>query len=102
MDDKVARDVAVQIPGGEGWGKTAYERRRGRKCDIPTEIRGEKVWYKELKTKAEHRDKLETEWKERLRLGQSRSSNEIYIGTREGVVRVWAIRKKPEAEQTEP
>ena len=29
----------------------------------------------------------------------ARSSNEIYIGTREGVVRAWAIRKKPEAEQ---
>ena len=36
-------------------GKTAYERRRGRRCDVPTEILGEKVWYKELKTKTEHR-----------------------------------------------
>ena len=43
-------------------GKTAYERRRrrGRKCDIPTEILGEKVWYKELGTKTDYRDKLET------------------------------------------
>ena len=80
-------------------GKTAYEKRRGRKCDIPTEILGEKVWYKELKTKTEHRDKLETEWKQGLWLGHPRSSNEIYIGTREGVVRAWAIRKKPDAEQ---
>ena len=40
-------------------GKTAYERRRGRKCDIPTEILGEKFWYKELKTKT-----AETNWKQ--------------------------------------
>ena len=80
-------------------GKTAFERRRGRRCDIPTEILGEKVWYRELSTKTERKDKLETQWKEGLWLGHSRNSNEIYIGTRGGVVRAWAIRKKPEQEQ---
>ena len=80
-------------------GKTAYEGRRGRKCDVPTEKLGGKVWYKELKSKTEHRDKLEPEWKEGLWLGHARTFNEIYMGTRNGVVRAWGIRKKPEAEQ---
>ena len=40
-------------------GKTAFERRRGRRCDIPTEILGEKVWYIELSTKTERKDKLD-------------------------------------------
>ena len=80
-------------------GKTAFERRRGRRCDIPTEILVEKVWYRELRTRTERKDKLETEWKEGLWLGHSRNSNEIYIGTRSVVVRAWAIRKKPDSEQ---
>ena len=74
-------------------GKTAFERRRGRRGDIPTEIPGETVWYKELRIKTERKDKLETEWKEGLWLGHSRNCNEIYIGTRGEVVRAWAIRK---------
>ena len=52
-----------------------------------------------MRTKTERKDKLETEWKEGLWLGHSRNSNEIYIGTKGGVVRAWAIRKKPEGEQ---
>ena len=79
--------------------KTAYERRRGRRCEIPTEVFGEKVWYKELKAKSEKKHNMETDWKEGLWLGHARSSNEILIGTREGVIRAWAIRKKPASEQ---
>ena len=75
-------------------GKTAFERRRGRACNIPTERFGEKVWYKELHGKKE-KHKMESDWKEGLWLGHSRNSNEILIGTREGVVRAWAIRKSP-------
>ena len=80
-------------------GKTAFQRRRGRKCEIPTEKMGEKVWYKELKGKDDTKGKFETDWKEGLWLGHARSSNEIVIGTREGVVRAWAIRKMPREEQ---
>ena len=80
-------------------GKTAYERRRGRRCNIPTERFGEKVWYKELHGKADNKHKMETDWREGLWLGHSRNSNEILVGTREGVVRAWAIRKKPYEEQ---
>ena len=76
-------------------GRTAYERRRGRRCNVPTERFGEKVWYKELKGKSETAGKIESGWREGLWLGHARSSNEIFVGTREGVVRAWAIRKKP-------
>ena len=61
---------------------------------MTTELFGEKVWFKELKTKAEQKDKAETEWFEGLWLGHARSSNETLIGTRQGVVRAWAIRKQ--------
>ena len=80
-------------------GRTAYERRRGRRCNVPTERFGEKVWYKELKGKSETAGKIESGWREGLWLGHARSSNEIFVGTREGVVRAWAIRKKPYEEQ---
>ena len=79
--------------------KTAYERRRGRKCKIPVEMFGEKVWYKELKGKNGAQNKLETDWHEGAWLGHARSSNEVLIGTLQGVVRAWAIKLKPEDEK---
>ena len=42
-------------------GKTAYERRRGRSCAIPTERFGEKVWYKELHGKGDKQCKMDTD-----------------------------------------
>ena len=56
------------------------------------------MWYKELHGKKE-KHKMESDWKEGLWLGHSRNSNEVLIGTREGVVRAWAIRKKPYGDQ---
>jgi len=80
-------------------GKTPHERRRGQRCNIPTERFGEKVWYKELHGKSDAQKKMESDWREGLWLGHARNSNEILIGTREGVVRAWAIRKKPYQDQ---
>ena len=77
-------------------GKTAYERRRGRKCNIQTEKFGEKVWYKELKSKTEKQHKLDPLWKTGVWLGHASSSNEVIVGTRDGVVKAWAIRRYPE------
>ena len=53
----------------------------------------------ELTNKSERIAKLETELKEGVLLGHARSSNEILIGTREGVVRALAIKKMPVREQ---
>ena len=77
-------------------GLTAYERRRGRKCRILVVAFGEKVWYKEIRLSKERANKLESEWREGLWLGHSRRSNEAIIGTREGVVRAYAVKRMDE------
>ena len=59
----------------------------------------EKVWYKEMRDNKRHEAKLESEWKEGLWLGHQRSSNEMVIGTTEGVVKAYAIRRKPDDEK---
>jgi hypothetical protein len=80
-------------------GKTPFEKRRGRKCEIKTEKFGEMVWYKELRSKTEKQNKMEAAWEEGLWLGHTKNSNEVLIGTRSGVVRAFAVRKKPAEEQ---
>ena len=80
-------------------GKTAYERRRGRKCEVHTERFGESVWYRELKTKVEKQDKADSNWHRGLWLGHASNSNESIVGTKDGVVKAWAIRRMPVGEQ---
>ena len=80
-------------------GKTAYERRRGRRCQIPCVPFGEKVWYKELRENKRQEHKMESEWAEGIWLGHNRSSNEIIVGTRKGAVRAYAIRRKLEEDR---
>ena len=75
-------------------GRTAYERRRGRACRIPVALLGEKVWYKQIRDQKERKDKLESEWKEGIWLGHSRNTNETIIGTKEGVIRAYAIKRQ--------
>ena len=75
-------------------GRTGYERRRGRKCKIPVVAFGEKVWYREARDTKERKDKFCSEWREGLWLGHARNSNEIIVGTTEGVVRAYAIKRQ--------
>ena len=63
---------------------------------------GEKVWYKEIRPGKERANKLESEWREGLWLGHSRRSNEAIIGTREGVVRAYAVKRMDEGRQVSP
>ena len=77
-------------------GRTGYERRRGRKCKLPDIPLGEKVWYKQIRDGKERKDKFSSEWKEGLWLGHARGSNDTLIGTREGVVRAYAVRRREE------
>ena len=77
-------------------GLTAYETRRGRKCRILVVAFGEKVWYKEIRPGTKRANKLESEWREELWLGHSPRSNEAIIGTREGVVRAYAVKRMDE------
>ena len=76
-------------------GKTGYERRRGRPCNIPVVRCGEKVLYRELK-KDHAPGKLEVRMHEGIWLGHARISNEILIGTKAGVVRAFDVRLLPE------
>ena len=77
-------------------GKTAYERQRGRKCKQEVVPFGEKVYYRKLDQDGK---KLESDWEQGVWLGHARVSNEVLIGTRNGVVRAWAIKRVPEEER---
>ena len=77
-------------------GLTACERRRGRKCRIPVVAFGEKMWYTVIMPGKERANKLEGEWREGHWLGHSRRSNEAIIGTHEGVVRAYAVKRMDE------
>ena len=74
-------------------GLTPFERRRGRKCRVPVVKFGEKVWYRAIRDHKERRDKLESEWHQGIWLGHSRCSNEQIIGTREGTVRAYSMKR---------
>jgi len=74
-------------------GKTAYEEQKGRKCKIEVVPLGEKVFYKQLKDSGEKKNILASNFEEGVWLGHSRQSNEVLIGTREGVVRAWATKR---------
>ena len=77
-------------------GKTPYERRKNRRCRIEVVPFGEKVWYKQIREGKDRKDKFESEQKEGVWLGHSRTSNEVLIGTKEGVVRTCTITRQPE------
>ena len=47
----------------------------------------------------EARAKLESEWKQGLWLGHTRASNEAWIGTKDGVIRTYNIKRLPEGER---
>jgi len=83
-------------------GLTAYERRRGRKCKVPVAKFAEKVWYKKMRDSKERKDKFESEWEEGIWLGHGRASNEVLIGTLNGVVRAFTVQRKPEDERWSP
>ena len=72
-------------------GLTPYERRRGRRCRIPMVPFGEKVYYKETRGTKDRVNKFDSEWKEGVWLGPARGSNEIIVGTGQGVVRAFSV-----------
>ena len=78
-------------------GKTAYERQRGCKCIQEVVPFGEKVHYRKLE--GENKNKLESQWEAGIWLGHARGSNEILIGTDQGVVRAWAVKRMPAEER---
>ena len=80
-------------------GKTAYERQTGKKCKMEVVPFGEKVMYKRLDDKGDKNNKLESNWEDGIWLGHARRSNEVIIGTKEGAVRAWAVRRRAEGDR---
>ena len=80
-------------------GRTAYQRQKGRTCQIEVVPFGEKVLYKKLKKEEERKRAVESDWETGVWLGHSRASSEVLIGTKDGVVRAWAVKRLPEGEQ---
>ena len=77
-------------------GRTPYERRRGRRCNIPAVAFGERVHYKELREFKRRKNKFETEWRQGVWLGHARSSNDHIIGTTGGAIKAYAIKRQGE------
>ena len=77
-------------------GRTAYERLKGRRCRIPICSFGERVLYKELHSKGrDRRNKAVCDWKYGVYLGLAFRSNSAIIGTRDGVIRAYAVKRRP-------
>ena len=80
-------------------GKTPYERQKSRKCVLEVVPVGEFVRYKQLGETSQERKSLESSWVEGVWLGHARGSSEALVGTKDGVVRAWTIRRMPEGER---
>ena len=76
-------------------GKTAYER-QGRKCRMDVMPFGETVLYRKLEETGDRKRILESKWAEGIWLGHARKSNEVMIGTANGVIRAWSVRRMPD------
>ena len=80
-------------------GRTASERRRGRRCKVPAVPFGETVFYRQVREGKAQKDKGETEISEGIWLGHADRSNEMLIGTDAGVIRVFDVIRKPKEER---
>ena len=75
-------------------GKTGWERRRRERYRIPICLFGEQVRHEEIRNSKNKKDHIETEERESIGLGHARSSNEVYIGTPNGVVRAYTVKRQ--------
>ena len=80
-------------------GKTAYQRIKGRACSRPMAEFGESVWYKQLQTQDDRHADMEPRWEEGIWLGMNPRTNEVLIGTPNGVTRARSIRRRAMNEQ---
>ena len=74
-------------------GKTCYEMLKNRRCDMNICACGEMVMYKELHPAETQRDKSALDWKHGVYLGGVMRSNESVVGTDQGVVKAFAIKR---------
>ena len=71
---------------------TAYRRLKGREFAKSVTEFGECVWY--MRNKTSKRGKLESRWESGVFLGIREESNEILVGTSDGVVKARTFRRK--------
>ena len=76
-------------------GRTGYEWLRDRRCDMAIGEFGEAVMYKELRPAETERNKAEIGWKTGVYLGSMVRSNESVIGTVQGVIKAFAVKRRP-------
>ena len=79
-------------------GKTEFEKRRGRRCAIPLTSFGETFWYKQI-DRGKGRNKFDIKWHKGVWLGHARDTNEMYLGTAEGVVKSYVCKRLPTDER---
>ena len=72
--------------------QTPYQCRSGRPFSQQVYQFGECIFYRQL---GKHESKGESTWFEGIWLGTSSNSNQHLVGTRQGVVSAFAIRRKP-------
>ena len=77
-------------------GKTSHERIRGRACNKPLAIFGEKVLYLPLKSVETKATKDEPKMKYGICLGIIDRTEEVLIGTERGVVKCRTVKRLPE------
>ena len=80
-------------------GKTSYQRRTGKPCRLEVLPFGESVWFKHLKDPTTGDNKFLSPWEEGIWLGHARSSSECLVGTKQGVLRAWSVKRRPEEER---
>ena len=78
-------------------GMTAYRRLKGREFQKAIVEFGECIWY--LKTKDGSRGKLDPRWDTGVFLGVREESNEVVVGTNEGVIKCRTFRRKGSQEE---
>ena len=97
MDYQMVSNGRIKVSRRQGW-ENSLRKERGRRCKIPLAIIGEKIWYRPM-DKYKDRSKLEARWEDGVWLGISRESNEILVGTKDGVMRAYAITRRPADER---
>ena len=82
------------------YGKTGYEMMKNRRCNFAICAIGEMVMHKELHHAETERDKSAFDWKRGVYLGGLMRSNESVVGTDQGVIKAFAIKRLTEKERT--
>ena len=80
-------------------GKTPYERQRGQKCRLGVVPFGECVLYRMPEVARDRHQALEDRWAKGVWLGHTRISSEVLIGTPDGVIKAYAVRRLAAADQ---